>query len=178
MQRILSGGNIIPPHPPTSINSLNNMSKYGGVGGGSGDAYTGGGDVDMSSQGKDGKSGKGGLVRIVEREDGGGGSGKTNIDKHHSNKDNSNKDNSIKEGARINDTYMKDNKEGASSKGIKETDVCAVLHANQFFGETALLGNGRRSASIFARTHATLLSMKKPAFLRLMELLEDPSAYD
>ena len=57
------------------------------------------------------------------------------------------------------------------------SEVKAVLHANQFFGETALLGNGRRSASIFARTHVTLLSMKKPAFVRLMQLLEDPSAY-
>ena len=63
-------------------------------------------------------------------------------------------------------------------RGAKQVDIKAVLRPNQFFGETALLDNsdGKRSASIFARTHVTLLSMQKQHFLSLMALLEDPSA--
>ena len=71
------------------------------------------------------------------------------------------------------------NEEGHGTKrGAKQVDVKAVLRPNQFFGESALLDNsdGKRSASVFARTHVTLLSMRKQQFVSLMALLEDPSA--
>ena len=68
-------------------------------------------------------------------------------------------------------------------KYFESSAIKAILRPNQFFGETALLGspsNGegsnRRTASVYARTHVTLLSMKKPMFLKLMELLEDPGS--
>ena len=86
---------------------------------------------------------------------------------------------------------------GSSSTGgtYSAGAVKAVLRPNQFFGETALLdsatgassstststsgggsSSGRRSASVYARTHVTLLCMNKANFLSLMELLEDPTA--
>lgn len=52
-------------------------------------------------------------------------------------------------------------------------DVKATLRAGQFFGEMALMeeSSGRRTASCLARTHCTLLVMKKEPFLRLMDIL-------
>ena len=53
-------------------------------------------------------------------------------------------------------------------------DVKATLRAGQFFGEMALMEegtDGRRTATCLARTHCTLLAMKKGPFLRLMDIL-------
>ena len=52
--------------------------------------------------------------------------------------------------------------------------VKATLRAGQFFGESALLvgADGRRTASVVALTHVTLLVMNKDAFTNLMRRLE------
>ena len=49
-----------------------------------------------------------------------------------------------------------------------------TLAAGMFFGEGALLGDGRRGASVVALTHVTLLVMDKAAFTHLMKMLECP----
>ena len=66
---------------------------------------------------------------------------------------------------------------GSDAALVKTTewgDVKATLRAGQFFGEMALMeenGEGRRTATCLARTHCTLLAMKKAPFLRLMDIL-------
>ena len=59
------------------------------------------------------------------------------------------------------------------SVNINRDDVKATLRAGQFFGEMALMegGDGRRTATCLARTHCTLLAMRKESFERLMEIL-------
>jgi|MDTB01.3.fsa_nt_gb CRP-like cAMP-binding protein len=59
------------------------------------------------------------------------------------------------------------------SISINTDDVKATLRAGQFFGEMALMegGDGRRTATCVARTHTTILAMKKDSFERLMEIL-------
>jgi CRP-like cAMP-binding protein len=52
--------------------------------------------------------------------------------------------------------------------------VKATLSAGMFFGEGALLGDGKRGASVCALTHCTLFSLNHEAFVRLMKLLENP----
>ena len=60
------------------------------------------------------------------------------------------------------------------SVNINVDDVKATLRAGQFFGEMALMEgeNGRRTATCLARTHTTLLAMKRESFLRLMDILQ------
>ena len=53
-------------------------------------------------------------------------------------------------------------------------NVKFTLSAGRFFGEAALLGDGKRGASIVALTHTTLLVLDRQTFARLMRLLEYP----
>ena len=62
------------------------------------------------------------------------------------------------------------------SKVIRNGKIVATLSAGMFFGEGALLGDGRRGASAVALTHTTLLVMNKEAFTALMKLIENPSS--
>jgi len=62
------------------------------------------------------------------------------------------------------------------SKVIRSGKIVATLSAGMFFGEGALLGDGRRGASAVALTHTTLLVMNKEAFTALMKLIENPSS--
>ena len=67
-----------------------------------------------------------------------------------------------------------------SDDSQNEYAVKAILRHGQFFGEMALMegSDGRRSATVLARTHVTLLAMKKDSFRKVMAVLQGEDEED
>lgn len=85
---------------------------------------------------------------------------------------------------------VKKNKHPTSTNSWKETRIMArtnyvvtTLHKGQFFGETAIISDSTRTATIVAKTYTHLLALNKRNFLELMvgradKVLEDSDEFD